>query len=89
MSLRSISFAALCALGSGTVLAAESDRDAAARFVVQATLAPAPGETADGRYAVQATARLSGLDDQRYLVKSLAASCDVALSPDVFEDSFE
>lgn len=68
--------------------AATSSVDAdAKRFTVAADLTPAPARSGDGRFEVQATARLAAPDDQRFVMKSTAASCSAG--DGIFSDGFE
>lgn len=83
-------FPALCVLAATTasVEAADSSTDGG-RFRVDAHLQPVAPTSSDGRFAIQASARLGGTDDQRFAVKSLAASCDPSGADDVFANGFE
>jgi len=67
----------------------EAELRAQARYALQATLRPAPPQSTDGRYTLQASARLGGTDDRRFQVKSTAASCPTALPDAVFADGYE
>ena len=80
-------FAMLFLLSPGFALAAEPAPDAA-RFGVQATLERADERTPDGRYALQASARLDTGADARFQVKALAADCGTPAN-ELFRDSYE
>ena len=82
----------VCLLSLGLAFGAQTappERDDDARFRVQARLEPAPPESADGRFAIQASAKLAAGSEQRFTLKSTAASCAAAPADKLFEDQFE
>jgi hypothetical protein len=56
------------------------------RFSVSANWTPAPAHSEDGRFEAQVTARVGGLDDNRFAIISTAASC---AADDIFNNGFD
>ena len=76
------------ALAAASTSAPPVEPGATHRYAVRAELRAAPAETGNGRYRIEASARLDAGASGRYAVKALGADCGTPAET-VFSDSFE